>query len=231
MARSQDGGGRAAFVHRSLPDAVHAVLRDRILNNEIPAGAPLLEVALSEEFEVSRTTIRTAIRQLQAERLVEIAPRRHTIVTRMSTRDQYEVCFARYLFESVALRDLNRGMRARLADRMEPVLSDMEACAEKEDFSGMVEADTELHRKLVEAIDRPLILEMWTGLNGQMGALMRSSLDRQRISLRDTVARHVVLVEAVRTEPRGRADAALYEHYVRADGELGQIVLNHGGAE
>ena len=64
----------------------------------------------------------------------------------------------------------------------------------------------------------PLITDMWSGLNGQMGALMRSSLDRQRITLEESVERHADLIEALRTLPTSAADAALRDHYIRTDG-------------
>ena len=40
-------GARSVLKHRSLPESVHEVLRTRILNNEIPAGAPLQLLALT----------------------------------------------------------------------------------------------------------------------------------------------------------------------------------------
>lgn len=212
------GPARSVFRHPSLPESVHQVLRDRILNNDIAAGEPLLEVPLAEEFGVSRTTIRSAMRELQAERLIEIAPRRGARVIRMSQSDAEEVCFVRYTLESVAIRVLTRNERRALADRMEGVLATMHGCAQKADFAGMVEADTDLHRLVVDASGHPLIGEMWSSLNGQMGALMRASLDRQRITLEQSVERHADLIAALRDMPKSAADAALREHYIRTDG-------------
>jgi DNA-binding GntR family transcriptional regulator len=211
------GSGGSVLVHRSLPESVHEILRHRILNNEIPSGAPLLEVALAEEFGVSRTTVRAAMRELQAERLIEIAPRRGSTVTRMSEADAKEVCFARYTLEAVALRTLSPTGRRELADRMDKVLLGMNLSASKGDLAGMVEADTDLHRLVVEASSHPLIVDMWDGLNGQMGALMRSSLDRQRIGLEETVRRHAELIVAFRTKRSPAVDTALREHYLRSD--------------
>ena len=222
MAHSAQAGrakNKSVLRHMSLPESVHEILRARILNNEIPAGAPLLEVALSEEFGVSRTTIRAAMRELQAERLIEIAPRRGSTVIRMSEEDAREVCFARYTLEEVALRGLGKARRRELADRMDEVLRVMDLCAVKGDLAGVVEADTDLHQVIVEASGHPLIVDMWVGLNGQMGALMRSSLDRQRIELAETVRRHAELIAAFREQPAGAVLAALREHYLRPDSE------------
>lgn len=203
--------------HLSLPESVHEILRARILNNEIPAGAPLLEVALSEEFGVSRTTIRAAMRELQAERLIEITPRRGTTVLRMSDADAREVCFARYALEEIAIKGLSRARRRELADRMDEVLQVMDLCAVRGDLAGIVEADTELHRVIVDACGHPLIVDMWTGLNGQMGALLRSSLDRQRTGLAETVRRHAVLIAAFREQSASAVVTALREHYTADD--------------
>jgi GntR family transcriptional regulator, rspAB operon transcriptional repressor len=218
-ASKATGRGRdhPVFVHQSLPESIHAVLRTRILNNEIPAGAPLLEVALAEEFGVSRTTVRAAIRELQAERLVEVTPRRGTMVTRMSHADVMEVCFARYLLESVALRVLTPKDRRLLADRMELTVAGMSACADQGDLAGVVEADTDLHHQIVGASGHPLVEEMWSRLNGQMGSLMRSALDRQQIGLREAVAMHEELVTAFRELPRRAVETALHDHYVNED--------------
>jgi DNA-binding GntR family transcriptional regulator len=211
------GHDNPVFVHQSLPESIHAHLRKRILNNEIPAGAPLLEVALAEEFGVSRTTVRAAIRELRAERLVEVTPRRGTMVTRMSETDVLEVCFARYLLESVALRVLSPRDRRLLADRMVVMVTEMGSCADRGDMAGLVEADTDLHRQIVEASGHPLIVDMWSRLNGQMGSLMRSALDRRQIALREAVGMHEELVTAFRELPRHAVEAALHDHYVRSE--------------
>lgn len=220
MAHSSQAKPNTVLRHMSLPESVHEILRARILNNEIPAGAPLLEVALSEEFGVSRTTIRAAMRELQAERLIEIAPRRGSTVIRMSEEDAREVCFARYTLEEVALKGMGKARRRDLADRMDEVLQVMELCATKGDLAGMVEADTDLHRVIVEASGHPLIVDLWVGLNGQMGALMRSSLDRQRIELAETVRRHTELIATFREQPASSVVTALRDHYLR-DGQVG----------
>lgn len=223
MASSFSGRTSAArasdpiLIHRSLPESVHEILRHRILNNEIPAGAPLLEVALADEFGVSRTTIRAAMRELHAERLIDIAPRRGSTVTRMSEADAREVCFARYTLEAVALRGLSPAERRELADRMDEALATMDLCASNGDLAGIVEADTDLHRLVVEASRHPLIVDMWAGLNGQMGALMRSALDRRRMSLNETVQFHAELIRAFRTKRAPGVDTALREHYLKSD--------------
>src|ERR1700755_546732 len=122
------------FQHRPLPESVHQVLGARILNNELPAGTPLLEVGLAEEFGVSRTTIRAALRELQNERLIEVQPRRQTIVSRMSAEDVTEVCYARFVLESSGLAEIWESSRSGLTTHMTEVVATMELAAEKGDL-------------------------------------------------------------------------------------------------
>ncbi|MGI8767706.1 MAG: GntR family transcriptional regulator, partial [Propionibacteriaceae bacterium] len=184
------GRARTVLRHRSLPESVHEILRTRILNNELPAGTPLVELNLADEFGVSRTTVRAALRELQAERLIEVQPRRQTIVTRMSAEDVTEACYARYVLESASLAEFWEEKRPQLLAAMTEVVRTMELAAEKGDLASVVEADTELHLLIVHAGGHPRVIEMCSSLNGQMGALMRSSLERQGIDMVEAARRH-----------------------------------------
>ncbi len=212
--QSQDDRGRNVFRHLSLPESVHEVLRSRILNNELPAGTPLIEVNLAEEFGVSRTTVRAALRELQTERLIQVQPRRQTIVTRMSAEDATEACYARYVLESAGLAEVWDTARAALVIEMTEAVRVMQLAADKGDLAGIVEGDTEFHRLIVQAGGHPRLVEMWSTLNGQMGALMRSSLDRQGIDMTEAVQRHTKLVTAFRRKDPAVAKAALHAHYL-----------------
>jgi DNA-binding GntR family transcriptional regulator len=206
---------QSVLQHRSLPEQVHEVLRMRILNNELPAGTALIELTLADEFGVSRTTIRSALRELQAERLIEVSPRRGSTVTRMSERDIEEVCYARYVLEAAGLPETLPGLRAQITEEMQAALERMQAATAIGDAVGVVVADTELHRALIASAGHPILLDMWESLNGQMGALMRSDLDRQGIGLRETTRRHARLLEVVRQGTADEVKAELRIHYVQ----------------
>jgi DNA-binding GntR family transcriptional regulator len=135
----------------------------------------------------------------------------------MSETDAHEVCFARYTLEAVALKGLRPAARHLLADRMDKALDAMKECAANGDLAGLVEGDIGLHRVVVEASGHPLIVDLWSGLNGRMGALMRSSLDRQHIGLDHTVRRHAELIAAFRDGPAPAVATMLRDHYLRPE--------------
>lgn len=95
---------------------VAARLRDRITAGDLTSGIPLSEVALASEYGVSRTPVREALKQLQAEGLVEIRPRVGTFVTAPTRLEVVELFELKEILEAAAARLLaGRGQVRELA--------------------------------------------------------------------------------------------------------------------
>jgi GntR family transcriptional regulator, rspAB operon transcriptional repressor len=199
--------------HPLLPEVVRQTLRRRIINNELPAGTRLLEVRLAEEFGVSRTTLRSALRELKNDGLIEISPRRGCFVARMDPEDIHDICFARYVLEAGAASEL-RTIDDALLHALEAALAAMQAAADEGDLEAIVEADTRLHGLIVERGGGKRVVELWHGLDGQMGSLIRSSLEVQGIDLREAVNRHRKLLDALATRRKPTIVKAIREHYL-----------------
>jgi GntR family transcriptional regulator, rspAB operon transcriptional repressor len=202
------------IAHQSLPEAVRITLRRRILNNELVAGERLIEANLAAEFGVSRTTLRAALMELKNDRLVEFLPRRGCSVARMSRAEVEDACFARYLLEAGAACEDRAMIDDNLVASLEKELDAMAESADAGDLAAIVECDTRLHGLLVEAGGRGRLAELWHTLDGQMGALMRSSLEFQGSDLSEVVTRHRLLIDAVATADRDVMAAAIKEHYL-----------------
>jgi DNA-binding GntR family transcriptional regulator len=209
----------------SLPEAVTRALRHRILNNELPADSRLVEANLAAEFGVSRGTIRDAMRSLQAEGLIDIVPRRYSVVTRMSTEDAEDVCYARYVLEDASLAGGFGTGRRELVKELRLALEHMSVAARLNDLDALVDSDTQFHRVLIDVSGRRRLKDLWSMLNSQMGALMRAELERQGIDMTETVQRHLGIVAAVTEGDLTRLRAELRAHYLagfpEADGTPG----------
>jgi len=196
-----------------LPERVGRALRHRILNNELPADTRLVEANLAAEFGVSRGTIRDAMRSLQSEGLIAIVPRRYSIVTRMSAEDAEDVCYARSVLEDASVVS-GLPNREELAAGLRKALEEMEAGARADDLDAVVDIDTKFHALLVGVSGRRRLKQLWSMLNSQMGALMRSSIERQGISLEDAVETHRPLLEAVEIGDIEQLRRAIRNHYL-----------------
>ena len=202
------------ILHASLPEAVHTVLRRRILNNEFLAGERLVEAKLAEEFGVSRTTLRSALRDLAAENLVEITKRRGCFVARMNEFDVQDSCFARYVLESGAACEDLGWITPEVFEQLEVEIEKMKVAALAADMASIVDADTSFHGVIVGASGRSRVKELWHMLDGQMGSLMRSSMDQQGIDMGEIVDRHREVIDALRTRQAELIQKAIKHHYL-----------------
>ncbi|GAA2009248.1 DNA-binding GntR family transcriptional regulator [Nakamurella flavida] len=207
--------------HLSLPESVHRILRRRILNNELGSGTRLVEANLALELGVSRSTVRQALVQLSQEGLVEISPRRHSVVTRMSYAEIDDACYARFVLEEGALRAVADDRLTVLADELDEVAGSMAQAAAAGDLAALVDLDTQFHGCILRESGKQRLAHLWGMLNGQMGALMRSSMEDQRIDLAEAERRHLGLAEVVRRSDRAEISAKLWEHYLRRPADPG----------
>jgi DNA-binding GntR family transcriptional regulator len=90
-----------------LPTAasVYTELRRQILTGVLPPGRVISEIGTAEKFEVSRTPVREALRELHSDGLVEEASRRQSVVITPSSGLAKEVLLMRTVCEVTAVRE------------------------------------------------------------------------------------------------------------------------------
>jgi len=209
-------GSEGSLVDRaSLPEVVHHELRRRILNDELAAGERLLESKIAEEFGVSRTTLRSALRGLATENLVEIVKRRGCFVARMDASEIRDSCFARFLLEAGAACDNLGWITPEVLAELEARVDKMKQAAIVGDMATIVDADTEFHGIIVSAGEWRRARDLWHMLDGQMGSLMRSSLEQQGMNMNYLVERHLEVVEALRSRQVELIRQAIRDHYLK----------------
>jgi DNA-binding GntR family transcriptional regulator len=87
---------------RALYQEVAELLRQRIFKRELQPGSWIDEMKIAEEFGISRTPLREALKVLAAEGLVTMKVRRGAYVTEVSDKDLTDVYHLLSLLESDA---------------------------------------------------------------------------------------------------------------------------------
>jgi DNA-binding GntR family transcriptional regulator len=165
------GGEPARLARLSAVDALAAALRTRILEGELPPGMPLREEALAGEYDVARHTLRSALRALQGEGLVQILPNRGARVTSLSPEDVRGLSDLRIALEVESARmALARG-GGRLPASVHDAAARLAAlCRRRRPKWGPVaEAHEELHHSIVLAAVSPRM----AAVHRQAGAELR----------------------------------------------------------
>ena len=152
-------------------DALADSLRARILGGELKPGTPLREEALSSEYDVARHSLRSALRTLQGEGIVQIEPNRGARVKSLSPEDVRGLSELRIALEVEAARiALERG-GGRLPASVHRSLDRLVAsCARaRSSWGAVAEAHEALHHEIVLAAESPRLAEV----HRQAGAELR----------------------------------------------------------
>ena len=101
-------------------------LRQAIIEGALPAGDALRQDHLASAFQISRMPVREALRQLEAEELVEFLPHRGSIVATLDAAEILEVFELRELLECHALKKAIANMDDAVLSRAGEVLDEID---------------------------------------------------------------------------------------------------------
>ena len=87
----------------NVPSEIHRHLRERILRGRLRGGDSIKIGAVAKEFGVSIIPVREAMRMLEADRLIDMRPRRSPAVSGLSRNEVLEIAEIRLALEPVAL--------------------------------------------------------------------------------------------------------------------------------
>jgi DNA-binding GntR family transcriptional regulator len=132
----------------SVADQVASILRQRILNGELPPGSALQEVPTAVSLGVSRNTMREATRILSLEGLLKRNAHRGVTVARLSPEDVAEIYQLRHLMETAAVLAA-KPADADVLSELRTALEGYESSVREADWVPAVRFDLQFHTLLI----------------------------------------------------------------------------------
>lgn len=191
-------------------------IRRRIISGEISAGESLSELAIADEFGVSRTPVRETFKQLQTEGLIEIRPRVGTFVTSPSRREITELFEMKELLEGAAARLLAQRGRVPETELLEANLRAADIAVAESDRERYAELVEEFHNLIIVGADNRKLEAHYRTLMNQLAyaRLVQTSLSQPGRPLQSDREHHVVL-DLILEKDGDSAERVMREH-VRA---------------
>ena len=200
----------------SLRQQAVAALRVAITSGELAPSSPLVETELSEMLQISRGTLREAMRQLQQEGLISAGARGRLYVRHLDSKEIRDIFAVRAALEALAVREL-----AGLADRT-TVIAELRAALDVMDtavLEARIEADLNFHRTMCTLTGNDTLLHSWISLEGSIRmSIMFAGLDRAVGNM--DVGRHSAIVDAIETGDADEAATAIQNHMDWASANL-----------
>lgn len=188
-------------------------LRTAIISGEISPGTRLIEREICEALGISRPSVREVLRQLEAERLVVIEPRKGPRVAILTAKQAKEIYELRMILER------------RIVEHFTVVASDEEIATAREIYVELCEASRQpqvmnlvmLMVKLTNHMGRvsqdEIVLDIFNHLNARISALRATSVSKAG-RREESLAEIEEIISAIEARDVARASRAV-EIYVK----------------
>lgn len=212
-------------------------ISSRIESGDYPLGSRLRQEALAEEFEVSRTPVREALRLLEVKGLVTHLPNQGSIVRAPSAREIREAYQVRAELEGLASELAVEWIRDDQIEKMKAAqkrfAAIVDALSENADgklgsaartkaLPTWIEANDAFHRVIMDASGNVQLAEVISNLHigfTKNVMLSASAMDGRR--MRENVAQHEAILAAIERHDALEAKRTMKHHVLRS----GEIVV------
>ena len=195
---------------RALYEEVAEQLRQRIFRRELEPGSWIDELKIAEEFGISRTPLREALKVLAAEGLVTMKVRRGAYVTEMSEKDLRDVYHLLSLLESDAAGVVAERASDAQLKALQGLHAELEAAVtDREKFFSVNER---FHMQLLALADNRWRDQLVADLRKVMKLNRHNSLLKQgRIA--ESLQEHRTIMQALHARQPETARQALQAHF------------------
>ncbi|MDR1619236.1 MAG: GntR family transcriptional regulator [Clostridiales bacterium] len=161
---------------QSLTTKVFKYIRDGIIDGRYHSGDILVATKLAEEFGVSRTPIREALKQLELEDLIESIPNCGVTVKGISKEDITDIFIIRYLLEGLAANLAASRIKQPELDKLLELIDLMELYTRRRDYANLAKLDTEFHEIIFIASNSRTLKHILGSLHQNAAYARQSSL-------------------------------------------------------
>jgi DNA-binding GntR family transcriptional regulator len=207
----------------SVSQQVYEKLKDRILNGDLQPGTRLYENKLAEQVGTSRGPIREALRQLEADGLVEVRTNIGTFVHKLTIDEITEIYSVRSLLEGYIVRLATEKVTCLGVEKLQQIMQAATNAANEGDIKGTVRYDFDLHRQIWEIADHQILFELLHHLEWRVRMLitLQAPLFPQLV---DSIKDHALIVDAIAEGNGERASELIQEHIKQAGSMIIQSI-------
>jgi DNA-binding GntR family transcriptional regulator len=196
-------------------EATGKKIADDIVLGRFRPGARLDEVMLASRFNVSRTPVREALKQLAIQGLVVCRPNRGAVVAEMTPEQLDRMFEAIGELEAACARHAAIRMPLADRDRLCNLHAQARLAMRAQDFELYDRLNQELHLVIIQGSGNPVLIEMSLGLRHRVSPFRRSqfrNVERMSASFEE----HAVIVDALLARDMATAQREMRAHLVAA---------------
>ncbi|MBL6946751.1 MAG: GntR family transcriptional regulator [Rhodospirillales bacterium] len=208
---TQNGRGGLRIRRHSLHREVIERLRDMIVEGELTPGQRIAEGKLCEEFGISRTPMREALKVLASEGLVELRPNRGTRVAKITPEEIGELFEVVSGIERMAGELATERMSDKDLERLRALNKRMEKHFENGQRHEYFKLNQQVHNMIVELAGNSVL-----------------SATHANLMVKARRARYFAIMSQDRWEESMREHGGILDAFAARDAETaGKLILKH----
>jgi DNA-binding GntR family transcriptional regulator len=191
-------------------DKAYREIKGKIITVEMPPGSIIHEVQLMEALDLGRTPIREALKRLQAENLVVVAPRRGMFVAEIAITDLQQIYEVRVELESLCARLAAERITPEQLEEISCLVTEYQG-GDRRDKKWLMTLDRRVHFLLAEAAANKFLrteFEVFYNLSLRIWYLALNEVQPEDID----VEAHLEVLEAVKTQNAELAERRMRKH-------------------
>ncbi|WP_212524499.1 GntR family transcriptional regulator [Actibacterium sp. MT2.3-13A] len=193
----------------SQGQGAYARLLEEIRSGALRPGDRLTETELAKRLQISRTPVREAIRQLEADGLVTHVPRVGATIRTLGYSEVMELYEMRAVLEATAA-----GMAARSASEIE--IAELEAinaemAGARDDGARLYALNRQFHLTLLDAAKNRFLVKSMNALQKTLLILGPSTLE-EAARAEEALAEHAAVIAALKARDAATAEATMRRH-------------------
>jgi DNA-binding GntR family transcriptional regulator len=206
----------------SIQEKIVLQLRNAIAKGEYKPGERLKEVAIARRFNTSRTPIREALKKLEQEGFIRIAPNVGASVAEFSLKDVSDVYNMVIVLEGTAARFACFEISEEQINRLKEYQFLMEKAAGENNYPLLFQLNLQFHWLITESTKNRYLIEMRRDLRhivdcfASFAAFIPGQVEA-------TLEEHPRVVDAFNTKNPALAEFSMREHMEHAK----QFLLGH----
>lgn len=215
---------------KTIRGQVYQILRNDICGGKYGPGFWLQEKELAEALGVSRSPVREALRQLVSDGLVIEVPNKGVFVKEFTVRDIDEIFDMRVMLESYGIQKSRKNLTTVRRQKLFELLDMLERSCARGDMEKYVQADEELHIRIVELGGNSLVESTYDrvrSMNQQFRVLSLTS--HQRFD--ESMVEHRKLIHALAVGDVVTAEEVLRVHLELARRTIKEQLMRSQTAE
>jgi len=191
-------------------DKAYLQIKEKIITVELPPGSVIRDAALMTELGLGRTPIREALKKLQSEDLVFVAPRRGMFVADVAITDLQQIYEVRLELEPLGARLAAERISPDLLEELKSMATEYQG-ADRDDKRQLLNLDRRFHQLVAQAAGNKFLyneIDKFYNLSVRIWYLAINKVQSDDID----VDAHLELLDAIEGQNCARSADRMRQH-------------------